>query len=94
MEVTGIQAVGARGFTAVQATVTESSQSDRQASAGPAAERDSTPAIPRSALPEAVVFPRDGTPIDRRPVQLRHARATARYRRDGGGRNNRREEKA
>ena len=83
MEVTGVQPVGARSLGGVQVTVTDSTQYGNRSS-GDAPERDSTPAIPRAAYPEAVVFPRDGTPLDRRPVQLRHARAAARYRRDGG----------
>ena len=83
MEVTGVQPVGARSLGGVQATVTDSTQYGSRGS--PAApERDSTPAIPRAQFPEAVVFPRDGTPIDQRPVHLRQARASARYRRDGG----------
>ena len=83
MEVTGVQPVGARSLGAVQATVTDSTQSGGRASAGPA-DRDSTPAIPRAMYAEAVVFPRDGKPLDQRPVQLRQERAAARYRRDGG----------
>ena len=34
--------------------------------------------------PKPVAFPRDGKPIDQRPVRLRHQRAHARYREDGG----------
>ena len=85
MEVTGVQPVGARSLGGVQVTtVGDTTQYDGRRQSGNAPERDSTPAIPRESYPEAVVFPRDGTPLDRRPVQLRHARAAARYRRDGG----------
>jgi hypothetical protein len=83
MEITGVQPVGARSLGSVQATVSDSSASANRTVATPA-DRESTPSVPRSSIPEVVVFPRDGTPIDRRPVQLRHARAAARYRRDGG----------
>src|SRR5260221_7208511 len=86
MEVTGGQTVGARSLGGVQVTtVADSTKYDsapRQTVS--TSERDSTPAISRESLPEAVVFPRDGTPLDRRPVQLRQARAAARYRRGGG----------
>lgn len=83
MEVTGVQAVGARSLGGVQATVSDSTQYGGRAGAGPP-DRDSTPTIPRSSYPEVVVFPRDGKPLDQRPVQLRQAKAKARYRRDGG----------
>jgi len=86
MEVTGVQTVGARSLGGVQVTtVADSTKYDgapRQSPDSP--ERDSAPAVSRESFPEAVVFPRDGTPLDRRPVQLRQARAAARYRRDGG----------
>jgi hypothetical protein len=83
MEITGVQTVGARSLGSVQVTVSDSSQAGNRAVATPS-DRDSTPALPRSSVPETVVFPRDGAQIDRRPVQLRNARAAARYRRDGG----------
>jgi hypothetical protein len=83
MEITGVQSVGARSLGGVQVTVSDSTQAASRVTAA-AFERDNEPSLPRSSIPEAVVFPRDGTPIDHRPVQLRHARAVARYRRDGG----------
>jgi hypothetical protein len=82
MEVTGVQAVGARGLGSVSATVSDSTQSGSRASVA-TADRDIAVSAPRALYPEAVVFPRDGKPLDQRPVQLRQQRAHARYREDG-----------
>jgi hypothetical protein len=85
MEITGVQPVGARSLGSVSAAVSDSTVSSGRPSAG-ALERDSTVAPPRSLYAEAVAFPRDGKPLDRRPVQLRQERAQVRYRDDGGAR--------
>ena len=80
MEITGVQAVGARSLGSVTATVasptTPSVVEVRDASAAGAGAR--------GLGVEAVVFPRDGKPVDRRPVHLRKAQAAARYRSDDG----------
>jgi hypothetical protein len=83
MEITGVQSVGARSLGSVSVTVSDSSQSGTRYAVG-SLDREPTGADPRAVAPEAVTFPRDGKPLDRRPVQLRHQRATARYRDDGG----------
>jgi hypothetical protein len=67
----------------VSAAVSDSTMYAGRPSAGTA---DTTTAAPRSLYAEAVAFPRDGTPLDRRPVQLRQERAQVRYRDDGGQR--------
>jgi hypothetical protein len=82
MQVTGIQPVGARSFGTVQATVTDTQLAVRESAA--VGDRAGPSTFSRPAIPEAVVFPHDGKPLDQRPTQLRHARARARYRADGG----------
>jgi len=83
MEITGVQAVGARSLGSVSATVSDSTLAGGRATVG-APDRENTTSPPRTLYPEAVAFPRDGKPLDRRPVQLRRLRAQARYREDGG----------
>jgi len=85
MEITGVQTVGARSLGSVSATVSDSTVYLGRSNAG-SAEPQSTTAPPRSLYAEAVAFPRDGKPLDRRPVQLRQERAQVRYRDDGGQR--------
>jgi hypothetical protein len=82
MLVTGVQAVGAKGVTAIQGTVVDIKDGTRLG-----AERDrnaerGAPAKPGE--PQPVVFPRKGLPVDQRPVSMRHEQAAARYRSDGG----------
>src|SRR5690242_4053572 len=84
MLVTGIQAAGSKGLTAVQPTVVDSKDAARFA---PDRDRDGehgTAVAARQGEPQPVVFPRKGVPVDQRPVSLRHEQAAARYRRDGG----------
>ena len=88
MEVTGVQAVGARSLGSVSATVSDSTQAGGRVSVT-AGEREITVTTPRTLYPEAVVFPRDGKPLSERPVQLRRQRADTRYREDGGPRGRR-----
>jgi hypothetical protein len=86
MLVTGIQAVGSKGVTAVQGTVVDTSESTR---AGFDADPDAKRAAggrTRTGDPQPVVFPRKGLPVDHRPVALRHKQAVVRYRSDGGNR--------
>ena len=64
------------------ATVSDTSSFLNRASVGQI-DRENTVLAPRALHPEAVVFPRDGKPLDQRPVQLRQERANARYREDG-----------
>ncbi|MGO9872648.1 MAG: hypothetical protein ACLPVY_02515 [Acidimicrobiia bacterium] len=85
MEITGVQAVGARSLGSVSATVSDSTLYTGRSSVDPL-EPESTAAALRTVSPEAVAFPRDGKPLDRRPVQLRQDRAHTRYLEDGGGR--------
>jgi hypothetical protein len=84
MLVTGVQAVGAKGVTAVQGAVV-----DTKAAARIGLESDGEGdrgAVPRAKAgrPQPVVFPRAGVPMDQRPVSMRRHEAEARYREDGG----------
>ena len=74
MEITGVQPVGARSLGSVSATVSDSTLSGRAREPRPGRPGEHGSA-PRALYPEAVVFPRDGKPLDQRPVQLRQQRA-------------------
>jgi hypothetical protein len=84
MMVTGVQPVGARGLSGVQATVTDTSRdvSARTRSEGESERAGEAQAKPND--PQPVVFPRTAVNLDQRPVALRHHQATERYREDGG----------
>jgi len=83
MLVTGVQAVGAKGVTAIQGAVVDPKDASR---AGIDGRRDAEHAgrAGKAGEPQPVVFPRKGVPVDQRPVSLREHRAAARYREDGG----------
>ena len=84
MFVTGVQAAGAKGFTAIQGAVVDikavartglESDSDR--------DRAQVPRL-RPREPQPVVFHRAGIAMDQRPVAMRRHQAETRYREDGG----------
>jgi len=79
MIVTGVQAGGAKGVTAVQGAVVDIKDATRPAPIGSAGGR-SGDAQARPGEPQPVVFPRKGLPVDQRPVELRRLHAAARYR--------------
>jgi hypothetical protein len=81
VQIIGVQSVGARSLGSVSTTVADTTEYSPKAGAG-ALDRDRSSAA-RTTHPEAVVFPRDGKPLDQRPVQLRQQRADERYREDG-----------
>jgi hypothetical protein len=84
MLVTGVQAVGAKGMTAIQGTVVDIKEATR---AGVDGDREGDHAAGRRAKagePQPVVFPRSNVAIDRRPVAMRQEHAATRYRSDGG----------
>jgi hypothetical protein len=84
MLVTGVQAVGSKGVTALQGTVVDTSEATRAGFDGdPVAKRAASGRL-RPGDPQPVVFPRKGVPLDHRPVALRQEHAVTRYRRDGG----------
>ncbi|HEV7526578.1 MAG TPA: hypothetical protein VGP92_16535 [Acidimicrobiia bacterium] len=87
MLVTGVQAVGSKGMTAIQGAVVDTKDSTRSAREVDG-DRDGNRAVGapvKKGDPQPVVFPRKGLPMDHRPVSMRHEQAAARYRRDGGG---------
>ena len=85
MFVTGVQAVGAKGFTAVQGAVVDTKAAARTGLEGDReGDRGSAPRA-KTREPQPVVFPRSGVPMDQRPVSMRRHHAEARYREDGGG---------
>jgi hypothetical protein len=83
MQLTGVQPVGAKGLSTLQASVVDGKDTGRL---GASDSRERGPALQyaRAGEPQPVVFPREGTPLDQRPVDLRREHATARYREDGG----------
>ena len=89
MEITGVQAVGARSLGSVSVTVTNASPTAPTVGAIGDADHAGAGAALREVHPETVVFPREGKPLDQRPVDLRQQRATARYREDGRPRSRR-----
>jgi hypothetical protein len=83
MIVTGVQAGGAKGVTAVQGAVVDIKDATRPAPIGSDGRRTGD-APARPGEPQPVVFPRKGLPVDQRPVELRRLHAAARYRSYGG----------
>jgi hypothetical protein len=83
MVVTGVQAVGAKGVTAIQGAVVDPKDATRLGSDG-RRDGDRAGGAPKAGEPQPVVFPRKGVPMDHRPVSLREHRAALRYRQDGG----------
>jgi hypothetical protein len=77
VQVTGVQAVGGRGYAGLVPVVVEARElpTSTAQEAGPAAALAA-----RLADAEAVVFPRHGASFDSRPIDLRQARAAAKYR--------------
>ncbi len=82
MIVTGVQAAGSKGVSAVQVAAIDTKDVTRVGGAGDS-DRDRG-AGPAKGEPQPVVFPRSGVPLDQRPVDLRQQHAAARYRADGG----------
>jgi hypothetical protein len=77
VQVTGVQAIGGRGYVALAPVVVEARELPTATAqeAGPAAALAA-----RLADAESVVFPRHGASVDQRPVGLKQARAAAKYR--------------
>ncbi len=84
MLVTGVQAVGSKGVTAVQGAVVDTGEAARSALDGDGEARRAAGGAIRAGSPQPVVFPRKGIPLDHRPVSMQRERAASRYRSDGG----------
>jgi hypothetical protein len=89
MFVAGVQPVGAKGLGTVQVAAVETRDTARILGAN-VRERGPDGSEVKPGEPEPVVFPRDGVPLDRRPVSLRREHAVTRYRHDGDPRDERR----
>ncbi len=86
MIVTGVQAVGSKGFSAVQGAVVDPKEANRGTETKTAEAAEKGPAtLTKPGEPQPVVFPRQGMPLDQRSVALRQDHAAQRYRVDGGG---------
>ena len=83
MLVTGVQAVGAKGVTAIQGNVVDLKQTARTGFEGDRDGPRTSGTAARPGEPQPVVFPRRGVPIDQRPVAMRQLQALTRYRSDG-----------
>ena len=83
MLVTGVQAVGAKGVTAIQGNVVDLKQSSRTGVDGDRDGPRTSGTTARPGEPQPVVFPRRGPAIDQRPVTMRQLQAVTRYRADG-----------
>ena len=86
MFVTGVQAVGSRGVNSVQVAVVDTKEAARIG--GPTdsdGERGRGVGV-KPGEPEPIVFPRQGLPLDQRPVALKHEQALKRYAAYGGER--------
>jgi hypothetical protein len=83
MIVTGVQPAGSRGVSTLQAATVDTKEVARIAGdAQSEGERGGFNV--RAGEPQPVVFPRDGLPMDQRPVSHRMQQAAARYEQDGG----------
>jgi len=88
MLVTGVQAAGSKGLTAVQGTVVDT-KATRAGFDGDQNVERALGTRAKAGDPQPVVFPRSGIPMDHRPASMRHEHAAARYRSDGGDDNDR-----
>jgi hypothetical protein len=85
MMVTGVQPAGSGAVSTVQVAAVDPKEVARLGSQADGENDRTTSSLRRSQEShQPVVFPRQGVPMDQRPVSLRHHRATARYQRDGG----------
>ncbi len=81
MLVTGVQAAGSKGVSAVQGTVVDTNRGIPRSPDEEPGETKSTAGRRMRGDPQPVVFQRNG--VDNRPIALRHEKAAARYRADG-----------
>ena len=83
MLVTGVQAVGAKGVSAVQGAIVDPEAGDACGCRRRARRRSRRRGRTTAGDPQPVVFPRSGVPMDQRPVAMRQLQAVTRYRADG-----------
>jgi hypothetical protein len=85
MIVTGVQSVGSKGANSVQVAAVDTTEVAKFGEIGSTSSRHRR-LTQRPGEPEPVVFPRDGVPLDKRPVSLKHGHALQRYAAYGGER--------
>jgi hypothetical protein len=85
MMVTGVQPVGAKGLGSVSGAVVDTKETARVVTPADA-DQDRPAAFVKGSTPQPVVFPRDGLPMDQRPVSQKLQEAADRYAQDGGNR--------
>jgi len=83
MMVAGVQPVGAKGLGSVSGAVVDTKESARVVASADSDE-DRPAAFAKGSIPQPVVFPRDGVPMDQRPVLQKLQQAADRYAQDGG----------
>jgi hypothetical protein len=87
MLVTGVQSVGSKGANSVQVAAVDTTEVAKFGEVGQTAGKHRR-LTHRPGEPQPVVFPRDGLPLDKRPVGLKHEHAMQRYAAYGGERKN------
>jgi len=85
MMVTGVQPAGARGLGTLQGAGVDTKELARPVSPLEDEGENRAQTFGRSTTSQPVVFPREGVPLDQRPVAYRLHDATRRYADDGGG---------
>ena len=84
MLVTGVQAAGSKGLTAVQGTVVDTKATTRAGFDGDHNADRISGTRAKAGDPQPVFFPRAGLAMDHRPVSMRQEHAARRYLSDGG----------
>ena len=85
--VTGVQPVGSGALSTVQVAAVDTKEVARLGAQSDGDTDRGTSSLRTNDSHQPVVFPRQGVPMDQRPVSLRHHHAAARYQRDGGDAN-------
>jgi hypothetical protein len=93
MFVTGVQAVGSKGVNSVQVAAVDTKEVARLGGASENDREGPRGVGVKPGEPEPIVFPRQGLPLDQRPVALKHEHALKRYAAYGGERRDPNEEK-
>ncbi len=83
---TGVQAVGAKGVNSVQVAAVDTKEIARLGGATDNANDSARGVGVKPGEPEPIVFPRQGLPLDQRPVALKQQQAAQRYKVYGGER--------
>jgi hypothetical protein len=84
MMVTGVQPAGSRGFATLQGAGIDTKELARPISPIEDEGENRAQTFGRSTTSQPIVFPREGVPLDQRPVANRLQDATHRYADDGG----------